>query len=84
LPYHFLPAQEANNHFKKSITLRALNDFGTILQTINLGARGCLHKHTIVHESIHALGFDHEQNRPDRDDYIQVLWKNIKPGFKNC
>ncbi|XP_074654624.1 nematocyst expressed protein 6-like [Tubulanus polymorphus] len=34
----------------------------------------------VMHELMHVLGFFHEHVRPDRDDYVNVLMKNIKDG----
>ena len=35
---------------------------------------------TIQHEFIHALGQFHVQSRPDRDQYVTIMWDNIKQG----
>jgi len=33
-----------------------------------------------IHETLHAMGFDHEENRRDRDYYLAFNWSNIKPS----
>ena len=51
-------------------------------QTISLGV-GCYSVGTILHEILHALGMHHEQNRPDRDDYVGIKIQNVKEGFEH-
>ncbi|KAI3387439.1 hypothetical protein SNEBB_004345 [Seison nebaliae] len=48
--------------------------------TINLSSSGCMSERTIQHETMHAMGFRHEQSRPDRDNYVKIHWENIKTG----
>ena len=43
----------------------------------------CHTKAVMLHELGHAIGFWHEQTRPDRDDYIKVVTANIIPGFED-
>ena len=31
---------------------------------------------------MHALGFQHEHQRPDRDDYIEVLTENVQFDYR--
>ncbi|XP_078360405.1 hatching enzyme 1.2-like [Oculina patagonica] len=48
-------------------------------QTLSLGL-DCWATGTLLHEIGHALGFFHEQARPDRDMYINIDWQNIQEG----
>lgn len=52
-------------------------------QELSLAKRGCVHHGIIQHEFIHALGFQHEQTRSDRDQYVTIVWANIKHGMKH-
>ena len=50
-------------------------------QTIEL-TKDCAHG-TVLHEMGHALGLWHEHNRPDRDQFINIINENIREAHRN-
>lgn len=52
------------------------------LQHLALSARGLRKLGIPIHEFLHALGFEHEHSRIDRDDYVTINYDNIKRGEK--
>ena len=48
-------------------------------QTVSI-SRDCVNRGVIQHEMMHALGFYHEQSRPDRDEYVTINFDNIIGG----
>ena len=54
----------------------ATNRFG---QFLHIGP-SCMTAGAVQHEMMHALGFYHEQSRPDRDNYVTINTENILEG----
>jgi hypothetical protein len=40
----------------------------------------CLRVAAMIHELGHAIGFNHEHERPDRDDFVNIYLENVDPG----
>ena len=40
-------------------------------------------KHIVLHMIGHSLGLFHEHNRPDRDQFVEVRWNEIRAGQSN-
>ncbi|WP_412030197.1 M12 family metallopeptidase [Deinococcus yunweiensis] len=94
-PVRWMPRQAdlpSHTHFVRFI---APADAGTCdsqvgiqggIQYIRLGAWCFDGRRHILHEMAHAAGFWHEQQRPDRDQFIDIVWNNIpekaqKPNY---
>ncbi|XP_064646447.1 zinc metalloproteinase nas-8-like [Lineus longissimus] len=45
-------------------------------------APACRKKGVIIHELGHAIGFQHEQTRPDRNNYVTVVEENIPERYR--
>lgn len=50
-------------------------------QVVSIGF-GCEKEGIVLHELMHTVGFFHTNSRPDRDAYVIVYSKNIRPGFE--
>ncbi|XP_053617150.1 hatching enzyme 1.2-like [Plodia interpunctella] len=84
---HFVPRRSQSDYIVlQSKNTGCWSSVGRIggRQEVNLQSPGCLTKKgTVLHELLHAIGFMHEQSRPERDDYVSVWYNNVKPGSEN-
>ncbi|XP_030622973.1 low choriolytic enzyme-like [Chanos chanos] len=52
-------------------------------QPLSLSRQGCIYHGTAQHELLHALGFNHEQTRSDRDSYVRIHLENVESGMEH-
>ncbi|XP_070691051.1 low choriolytic enzyme-like [Pempheris klunzingeri] len=52
-------------------------------QIVSLSRQGCVFQQVIQHELLHALGFNHEQTRSDRDMHVRIQLQNVIRGMEH-
>ncbi|KAJ8412875.1 hypothetical protein AAFF_G00104570 [Aldrovandia affinis] len=52
-------------------------------QVVSLDRRGCVYHQVVQHELLHALGFNHEQTRTDRDQHVRLRFAFDKINSNN-
>ncbi|MCB9554953.1 MAG: hypothetical protein H6707_02540 [Deltaproteobacteria bacterium] len=86
----FVPTQYVHNMaFSNALEIRLYRNDGTSFAN-HLGFRGIPTDYIDVsnpkhfcHEVMHKLGFDHTQQRSDRDRYVRVRMQHVGEGFEN-
>lgn len=50
-------------------------------QELSMDRTECLKPGVMMHQAMHALGFGHMHNSPDRDRFVQIMRANVVPQF---
>ncbi|XP_075948945.1 high choriolytic enzyme 1-like [Anarhichas minor] len=77
----FVPRRNENDYISVENKAGCFSSLGRTggRQVLSLNRQGCIYYGIIQHEINHALGFQHEQTRSDRDNYVRINWENINP-----
>ncbi|KAI8485974.1 hypothetical protein Bbelb_362950 [Branchiostoma belcheri] len=82
---HFKPRDGEANYVKIRALEGCNSQVGRVggMQELSLGTN-CLGKGTILHELMHVVGFWHEHQRPDRDDYVTIRLQNAEERYHHA
>lgn len=79
----FSEGSNAENHYiyvTNNLDEESRSEIGYIHdegQSLNFGTK-TRSKGAIIHEFLHALGFDHQHSAVKRDDYVEIVKENIR------
>ena len=76
----FVPRQEQYDYISIESKDGCFSSLGRVggKQVLSLNRYGCVYHGVIQHETLHALGFQHEQTRSDRDQHVRINWDVIE------
>nr|BAI68375.1 hatching enzyme [Stomias nebulosus] len=79
----FVPRQNEKDYISVENRGGCYSSLGRVggQQVLSLARRGCMYHGVIQHEFLHALGFQHEQTRSDRDQHVRINWEYIKSNM---
>ncbi|XP_034555196.1 low choriolytic enzyme-like [Notolabrus celidotus] len=80
---HFIPRENQRVYLSIEPRYGCFSLLGRIgdRQVLSLQRFGCISFGIIQHELMHALGFYHEQNRSDRDQYVKINFENFNEYY---
>ncbi|XP_078271736.1 LOW QUALITY PROTEIN: astacin-like metalloendopeptidase [Rhinoraja longicauda] len=78
--YYRQRSEPAYISVKSKLGCFSLVGYGKGERILSLQRTGCVQHGVVTHEFLHAIGFQHEQSRSDRDEHITILHQNICPG----
>lgn len=81
----FIPRKKQKDYIYIKSEKGCVSNLGKIggRQVVSLESDGCVDRGTIIHGLVHAIGFDHMQSRSDRDNFVEIVWKNIKKSERH-